>query len=455
MPTLIAKYSSLRLHDHFRVPKELELKLNDMVVLRTRRGEELGQVKQLAGEHRLSPSDIIAGEVLRRVTHEDSARYREFRFGDFRHVKRAFRELAATHKLPMQYASCEKLLSGDKLIVYFQSEDRVDFRDFVRDFTERMQAKVDLRQVGARDAAKVSGDVGACGQELCCISYLLDFVPVSMKMAKNQRISLDPAKISGQCGRLKCCLKYEDDLYVKLKQTVPMEGQPVTCEGKECHACGVDILGQKVTVDFGDGRREQREVAEIQFEAGWTDKDIRRYKRERRAKFIAEKEAREAARSERMKAAGERRFGQDAVHPGRRTSDQPRPAAEDSGRLPPVPEADGEPAEAADDGTSLQPVDEGAVMAPAESLRLEAAPAADVAQPAAPEAERADDGEEDDEEDEPPPAAGSGAMPAADPNRPRRRRRRRGRRRSPGGGQGGSQGGSPSAGPAAPPPASS
>lgn len=441
MPTLIAKYSSLRLHDHFRVPKELNLRLNDMVVLRTRRGEELGQVKQLPGEHRLGPGDIIAGEVLRRVTHEDSARYRELRFGDFRHVKRAFKELAGVHKLPMQYASCEMLLSGDKLIVYFQSEDRVDFRDFVRDFTERVQAKVDLRQVGARDAAKVSGDVGPCGQELCCISYLLDFVPVSMKMAKNQRISLDPAKISGQCGRLKCCLKYEDDLYVKLKQTVPMEGQPVTCEGKDCHACGVDILGQKVTVDFGDGRREQRDVGEIQFEPGWTDKDIRRYKRERRAKFIAEKEAREAARSERMKAAGERRFGQDAVHPSRRTSDQSPPEAGDSSRLPPVPEAP------EDDPV----VEEGTVLLPAESLKLEAPPAQEHA-PQQPEAAPDDDAEDgEDGDDEPPPAAGSGALPAADPNRPRRRRRRRGRRRGPGGNPGGASQGAPSAPP--PPPA--
>jgi len=331
MTTVLARYSTLRLQDHFRVPKDLALRVNDMVVLKTKRGLELGQVKLAPGDHKLKADQIIAGEVLRKSAMEDSTKFRELRQEDFKPVKRKFKELAGKHKLPMRYQNSERLLSGDKLIVYFTAEDRLDFRDFVKEFTDAVGQRVELRQIGARDAARVTGDVGVCGQELCCISYIIDFVPVSMKMAKTQHISLDPAKISGQCGRLKCCLKYEDDLYNALRKSVPLDGQPIKCEGKDCHACSVDILGQKVVVDFGDGVRESRTVSEITFEPNWSDKDIRRYKRERREKYLAERAARDAARSERMKPAADRRHGQDSVHPARREDDKPtiQPETED------------------------------------------------------------------------------------------------------------------------------
>lgn len=332
MTTVLARYSTLKLLDHFRVPRDMNLRVNDMVVLKTKRGTELGQVKLAPGDHKLKPDQIIAGEVLRKSSMEDSTKFREMRAEDFKPVKRKFKELATKHKLAMRYQNSERLLSGDKLIVYFTAEDRLDFRDFVKEFTDAVGQRVELRQVGARDAARVTGDVGVCGQELCCISYIIDFVPVSMKMAKTQHISLDPQKISGQCGRLKCCLKYEDDLYNALKKSVPLDGQPIKCEGKDCHACNVDILGQKVIVDFGDGRREPRPVSEITFEPDWSDKDIRRYKRERREKFLAERAARDAARSERMKSVQDRRHGQDAVHPARREDDKPaiEPEIEDT-----------------------------------------------------------------------------------------------------------------------------
>lgn len=329
MPLVLARYSALRTLEYFRVPRDLELRLNDMVVLKTRRGTEMGQVKGAVGNPRLGPRESVGGEVLRKTTLEDSGAFREQRFDDIRPLRRTFRELARKHNLPMRFESAEKMLDGEKLVVYFSSDDRVDFREFVKEFSDAVNTRVELRQVGARDAARLTGDVGVCGQELCCVSYIIDFVPVSMKMAKSQRISLDPAKTSGQCGRLKCCLKYEDDLYNELKKTVPREGQPCSCEGRDCHACNVDILGQKVTVDFGDGTREVKDVSEIQFETGWSDKDIRKYRRQRRAEIKAEKEARIAekrAREERRKSqraeSVDRRQGQDAVHPARRAADE-------------------------------------------------------------------------------------------------------------------------------------
>ena len=341
MPLVLTRYSTLRTLEYFRVPRDLRLKLNDLVVLRTKRGTEMGQVKGEVGDPNLGPKDSVGGEVLRRTTMEDSQRFRASREFDIKPLRRTFKELAAKHKLRIRFENAETLLDDDKLVIYFSSEDRVDFRDLVKDLSEQVPQKIELRQVGARDAARLTGDVGVCGQELCCISYIIDFVPVSMKMAKSQRISLDPNKISGQCGRLKCCLKYEDDLYNELKKNVPQEGQPVVCDGKDCHACNVDILGQKVTVDFGDGNREERELTEITFEAGWNEKDIRRYRKERKAKIREEKEARIAEKQARIDRRNQprpesvdRRQGQDVVHPARRAADDVEPTEQTAGSEP-------------------------------------------------------------------------------------------------------------------------
>jgi len=399
MTTALARYSTLKLMDHFRVPRDLTLKVNDLVVLRTKRGTELGQIKLAPGEHKITGDQIIAGEVLRKPSLEDSTKFRQQRGEDFRAVKRSFRELAGKHNLRMRYQNTERLLSGDKLIVYFTAEDRLDFREFVKEFSDAVGQRVELRQVGARDAARVTGDVGVCGQELCCVSYIIDFVPVSMKMAKTQRISLDPAKISGQCGRLKCCLKYEDDLYNSLKLNVPLDGQPIKCEGKDCHACNVKILEQKVTVDFGDGRREERDAKDIEFEPNWSDKDIRRYRRERRARMLEERAARDAARSARQKAVTERRHGQDVVHPSRREDDKPTIEPEidassgDSAAYPRVEESEGATAET----SSPVPPDTGVIKRPV----IDSGPKPDVAVSDVDEAEPADDHGTDDPPVEP------------------------------------------------------
>ena len=341
MPLVLARYSTLRTLEYFRVPRDMPLKTNDMVVLRTKRGTEMGQIKSEPGEPNLGPRDSVGGEVLRRTTLEDSNEFRQSRGIDVKPLRRAFKELAKKYRLPARFENAELLLGGDKLVVYFSSEDRIDFRDLHRDMTAQFPEKrIELRQLGARDAARITGDVGVCGQELCCISYIIDFVPVSMKMAKSQRISLDPNKISGQCGRLKCCLKYEDDLYNELKKNVPQEGQPVKCDGRDCHACNVDILGQKVVVDFGDGNREERLITEIEFEGGWSEKDIRRYRKERRATIRAEKEARIAEkqaradrRSQPRPESPDRRAAQDAVHPARRAEDEATPGDEPPPKL--------------------------------------------------------------------------------------------------------------------------
>jgi cell fate regulator YaaT (PSP1 superfamily) len=324
MATVLARYSLLKLHEHFRIPDGLELKVGDVVLLRTKRGTETGQIKALAQDRKLKPEESIAGEVLRKSTLDDAAKARELKFQDVKPIIKQCRALAKQHKLPMRVIAAERLVGGEKLVVYFESEERLDFRDLVKDITRDLNARVELRQVGARDAARLTGDVGVCGQELCCVSYIVDFVPVSMKMAKNQRTSLDPNKISGMCGRLKCCLKYEDDLYSELQKSVPLEGQPCKCEGHDCTACSVDILGQKVTVDFGDGKRELRDVKEIQYDPTWTEKDVRKYQKEMWAKREEERQKRIADGERRAKErteARDRRQSKSPENPQRRAAD--------------------------------------------------------------------------------------------------------------------------------------
>ena len=367
MATVLARYSLLKLHEHFRIPDGLAVKTGDVVVLRTKRGTETGQVKAMPADRKLKPEESIAGDVVRKATLEDTAKLRELRFIDSKPIIKRCRELSKQHKLRMRVIAVERLLSGDKLLIYFESEERIDFRELVKDITRELNTRVELRQVGARDAARITGDVGVCGQELCCVSYIVDFVPVSMKMAKNQGTSLDPNKISGMCGRLKCCLKYEDDLYTELQKSVPLEGQPCKCEGHDCTACSVDILGQKITVDFGEGKREIRDVKDVTYDPTWTEKDVRRYQKEVWAKREEERQKRIAAgerrAAERAGGRDRRQAGAPAENPHRRSADTAVADKTDRAPVQAAPSATAQPVPAlesapplASDSAALPPV---------------------------------------------------------------------------------------------------
>ncbi len=427
MPVVLARYSNLKLHDHFRVPADLSLKVNDIVVLRTKRGVESGQIKALDSEKSMKPEEGIAGEVVRKSTIEDAAKLRELRAMDAKPVVRLARELARKHKLPMRVETAERILGGDKVIIYFQSEERLDFREMVKELTVQLSTRIELRQVGARDAARLTGDVATCGQELCCISYIVDFVPVSMKMAKNQRTSLDPGKISGMCGRLKCCLKYEDDLYSELRKGMPLEGQPCKCDGHDCRVCGVDILGQKITVDFGDGEREVRDVKEITFDPNMTEKEVRQFERDRRAE-IERKRAERLARGERRaterQQGKDRRQGHNVQGPERRAADRPTDAVPSLGVA-----AQPEPVQAPDGRRDTRRVegDDTVKLSPEAQKMVEEAHSLPPSETAV--TETGDDADDGQTAAEPPQSGEQGPRLGPDGQPLRRRRRRRGRGR--------------------------
>ncbi|MCA8940617.1 MAG: hypothetical protein KDB07_12445, partial [Planctomycetes bacterium] len=208
---VLCSYSKMLLQEHFDVYDVDGLRIGDEVVLETRRGLEFGRVVAEPGATRLRRNEATAGKVLRRAAMEDKNAHRAEQVRVIKRPEiREARRFAEERGLEMTFIDLEETLDQKKLVFYFMAPNRVDFRDLVRDMATTFAKKIELRQIGDRDVARLSGDVGSCGHELCCKTFLLDFVPVTMKMAKNQGLGLDNNKISGMCGRLKCCLKYED-----------------------------------------------------------------------------------------------------------------------------------------------------------------------------------------------------------------------------------------------------
>jgi cell fate regulator YaaT (PSP1 superfamily) len=191
------------------------------------------------------------GRILRRAEPRDLARAQE------EHRRQAdalafARSRARALRLPIKVFRVDLDHSGDRGLVCFSSEKRVDFRDLIHDLSARLRARIEMRQVGVRDEAKLVGGIGSCGRELCCSTFLPHFAPVSIKMAKNQRLVLNPTKVAGQCGRLKCCLMYEDAQYVEAGKGLPKVGKQVRTPDGVGRVDDLDILSRKIRVSFPD-----------------------------------------------------------------------------------------------------------------------------------------------------------------------------------------------------------
>jgi cell fate regulator YaaT (PSP1 superfamily) len=231
----------------------LELVPGDKVVVETERGRSLATVvtRPLA----FAESDVPDGlkSVLRKASPDDlalaarnNARERE---------THAFCVAKIQERgLEMKLVKVEYLFDGSKAIFYFTADGRIDFRELVKDLAHQFHTRIEMRQIGVRDEAKMVGGIGICGRELCCSTFLRDFAPVSVKMAKEQSLALNPAKISGQCGRLLCCLGYEFDTYCSLKKCLPKCGKHVQCGGVSGEVVKLDIFNSTFTVRTADDR---------------------------------------------------------------------------------------------------------------------------------------------------------------------------------------------------------
>ncbi len=234
-------------------PQEYTMTPGDHVIVETSRGVEYGTVT--GGIQELSEEKVTQPlkPVLRMATPEDIEKVEQYRVREKEALK-VCREKIRSHGLDMKLIDAEYTFDGTKLLFYFTADGRVDFRDLVKDLASVFRTRIELRQIGVRDETKILGGVGVCGRELCCHTYLSDFAPVSIRMAKEQNLSLNPVKISGVCGRLMCCLKNEEETYEYLNSQLPANGDTVTTPtGTEGVVVGVNVLRQKVKVLFESG----------------------------------------------------------------------------------------------------------------------------------------------------------------------------------------------------------
>lgn len=235
-------------------PGELEIQLNDYVIVETSRGIEYG--KAFTNIKQVSENDVVLPlkKVLRLADEHDRINVDENK----RAAAEAFDvcvEKVFEHELEMKLVDVEYTFDRSKIIFYFTADGRVDFRDLVKDLAAIFRTRIELRQIGVRDEAKMLGGIGPCGRMLCCSTFLGDFEPVSIKMAKDQNLSLNPTKISGLCGRLMCCLKYENDEYEAAKEELPDIGAKIETPDGIGKVVGLNMLERIIQVNVFESER--------------------------------------------------------------------------------------------------------------------------------------------------------------------------------------------------------
>lgn len=245
-------------------PKDIELKRGDHVIVETARGIEYGTVVMPPSELADKEFNSPLKPVMRKATEEDSEKEKKNREKE-REAFKICKEKIVKHGLEMKLIDAEYTFDNNKVLFYFTADGRVDFRELVKDLASVFKTRIELRQIGVRDETKILGGIGFCGRPLCCHTYLSDFAPVSIKMAKEQNLSLNPSKISGICGRLMCCLKNEEETYEELNKKLPNPGDTVTTnDGFKGEVASVNVLRQlvKVVIDEGD----EKEIKEYKAE---------------------------------------------------------------------------------------------------------------------------------------------------------------------------------------------
>lgn len=240
----------------------LDLNAGDACILQTEGGREFGRV--VSGPRMVEEKEIedFLGKVIRKATEEDFTQLKE----NERREEEAFGfclERIKERELPMKLTKVEYLFDGSKITFYFVSETRVDFRELVKDLAQEFKTRIELRQIGVRDEARMYGGFGPCGRPLCCTTFLKEFQPVSMKMAKVQDLALNPVKLSGICGRLMCCLAYESETYREEKKKLPREGSKITIPQGVGKIKSVNIIKKSVVVELEDGKEVEIPVEKL------------------------------------------------------------------------------------------------------------------------------------------------------------------------------------------------
>lgn len=241
-----------------------DLKPTDLVVAKTERGLEVGEVLEVCGADEVNLDSVIEGRVLRKLEDEDLKKLKELQ----RKEEEAFKicaEEISNLSLPMKLLDVEYLFDGKKAVFYFSAPERVDFRELVKVLVRRLKIKVELRQVGVRDEAKMIGGLGPCGLRLCCSTFLTRFESVSVSMAKNQGLPLNTFKLSGLCGRLMCCLSYEHDNYVDFLRNAPQINEEVKTPDGRGKVVGYQFVKCAAEVELESGARKIYPLHELDY----------------------------------------------------------------------------------------------------------------------------------------------------------------------------------------------
>ncbi len=244
---------------------DFDLSPGDKVIVETERGRALGTVVRAAREIPAAEAPPKLKSLLRVAEENDLQMARNNALRE-KEALQFCQQRVKQRNMEMKLVRAEYLFDGSKIIFYFTADGRVDFRELVRDLAQHFRTRIEMRQIGVRDEAKQVGGLGICGRELCCSSHLREFTPVSVKMAKAQGLALNPTKISGQCGRLLCCLAYEYDTYNEMKKSLPKCGKKLQFATEQVEVISRDILAQKVTVCTRGGVRTQLHIDELQDE---------------------------------------------------------------------------------------------------------------------------------------------------------------------------------------------
>lgn len=246
---------------------------NDQVIVETVRGLELGFA---SGEIKMvDESEVVLPlkPILRLATEHDKSQYLENKANEANVLEKCS-QMIKKNSLDMKLLNCEFTLDKQKLIIYFNAEGRVDFRDLVKDLATLFRVRIELRQVGARDGARVLGGIGPCGLLTCCTTFLGDFETVSIKMAKNQNLSLNPTNISGLCGKLLCCINYEDAAYKEARKQLPKADSLIETPDGTGKVSGLNFLTMMVTVTFPLAIRKTYHVSELKFKQKAAEEDL-------------------------------------------------------------------------------------------------------------------------------------------------------------------------------------
>lgn len=258
----IVRHGAMRFFGEFD-PESSAYAPGDEVVVRSERGHEVGVVLCPSSPRALEMiSEPTRGRIVRRMTDRDQEERRRLQRQEQIELETCER-FVAHRQLQMELVDVEHLFGGERLVFYFLAEKRVDFRELVKDLAREYQTRIEMRQIGVRDEAKLLADYGDCGKPVCCNTHMVTMPPVSMRMAKLQKSTLDPTKISGRCGRLKCCLRFEQDVYEEHQAELPPVGSRVLTGKGQGRVVGQEILARKVVVEFEDGRRLPVPLTEI------------------------------------------------------------------------------------------------------------------------------------------------------------------------------------------------